>query len=47
MHFLFWKHFVKFKKDIISINLAVFTENKYPSSPTTNKNKFPKTIIRK
>lgn len=47
MHFLFGKHVVKFHKDVITINLAVFTENKYPSSPATNKNKYPKTVIRK
>lgn len=47
MHFLFGKYFVKFQKDVTSINVAAFTENKYPSSPTTNKNKYPKTVIRK
>lgn len=47
MHFLFGKYFVKFQKDVTSINVAAFTENKYPKSPTTNKNKYPKTVIRK
>lgn len=45
--FLFGKHFIKFQKDVISINLAVFTENKYPNSPKTKKIKYPKTVIRK
>jgi len=47
MHFLFWGNFVKFQKNINSTNLAGFTENKYPTSPTKPTTKYPKSVFKK
>lgn len=46
MHFFGGWHFIKFQKDVTSINLAGFTENKYPNSPTTTK-KYLESVIKR